>query len=170
MKPLAAIFIITCCLLAFSFRHATNPVYITGHIKDNPDELSQGFYQNINVFAAKGKKVVGKATADGNGDFELVFTPTQNDTFDLYCYGFALDTVLLTSITSFDRDNPEMSFYIPAKPIKNFFGKVICPRCKKADKIYKIMHSITPVVTMKTNSNGDTTYSPLYKNTYQDNC
>jgi len=170
MKPLLNVFIVTACIIAFSFRHATNPVFITGHLKDNPDETTKGLYSALIVFAANGKKVVGKTTSDANGNFQLVFTPTLKDTFDLYCCGVGMDTLLLESITSFNTDNPEMSFYLPAKPHKNALGKVVCPRCNKADKIYKVVHSIAPVVTAEVNKSGDTTYSPLYKGTYQAGC
>jgi hypothetical protein len=165
MKPLLIITVIASCVLAFAFRHVTNPVYITGHLKDNPDKFPKGFYPFAKVFAKKGKKVVGKTTADSSGDFELVFTPNLKDTFDIYCTPLGREPILLTTITDFDTDNPEMTFHLPVVPTTDLSGKVICPRCKKADNVYLIEYG-NYVEVSHIKKNGKRIIDTFYNGTY----
>ena len=44
-------------------------------------------------------------------------------------------------MTGFESDTPEMTFYIPGIRKKTIFGKIICPKCRKTDKVYKIVYS-----------------------------
>jgi len=77
---------------------------------------------------------------------------------------------LLASIREFDSNNPELTFYIPGQPRRNAFGKVICPKCKKADKVYEIEYGDNPITVRNISLSGDTTYSPLYKGKYYQEC
>jgi hypothetical protein len=63
-----------------------------------------------------------------------------------------------------------MIFYIPGRPKRNGAGKVICLKCKRADKVFKIEYSDAPVASRHINNNGDTTRNPIYKGRYQENC
>ena len=104
------------------------------------------------------------------GNFDLSFTPEKEESFDFFCSGVGVDTMLIASVTRFESDTPEMTFFIPAKNKKNASGKVICPKCKRADNVYKIVYGDNPIYVRNISSSGDTTYSPLYKGTYQEDC
>lgn len=63
-----------------------------------------------------------------------------------------------------------MNFHLPGQLIRNALGKVICPICKRTDKVNKIRHSDAPVSTLRISKSGDTTLSPIYKGKYQAGC
>lgn len=151
------------------FRPLTNPVYITGHVKKNPNDTS-AYIEHLLVFVKGNNKILAKAFTDSRGNFEMTFTPGKEKSFDFYCHGLGIDTFLLESISTFESDTPEMTFYIPGNPKRNSLGKVICHKCKRADKVYKIKYGDSPVVTRHINKSGDTTYSPIYKGTFYESC
>jgi len=84
---------------------------------------------------------LAKTLTDKKGDFELTFTPDKEKSFDFFCHGIGIDTMLIGSIRTFESDTPELTFYLPALRKKNALGQVICPKCKKADKVYGIVYS-----------------------------
>lgn len=153
----------------FGFKPLTNQVYITGHIRKNPNDTS-AFIAHLIVFVKGDNKVLAKAVTNDKGDFDLSFTPNKEKSFDFYCNGVGVDTMLMASVTTFESDTPEMMFYIPSKQKTNALGKVICPKCKKTDKVYKIRYGDNPTYVRHINKFGDTTFSPLYKGTYQEDC
>jgi len=153
----------------FSFKTVTNPVHITGHIKKNPKNTSVHI-EHLFVFVKGDNKVLAKTFTDEKGNFKMTFTPEKEKSFDFYCNSIGIDTLLLGSVTTFESDTPEMTFYIPGQPRRNSLGKVICLKCKRTDKVYKIEYSDAPVVTRHISKSGDTTYSPIYKGTYQESC
>jgi len=155
--------------LLLGFRIFTNPVIITGHLKKNPKDTS-AYIENIVVFVKGDNKLLAKTLTDRKGNFTITFTPKDEKSFDFYCTGLAVDTLLLSSVTSFESDTPEMTFYIPGLHKKTSLGKIICPKCKRTDKVYKIQYSSMPVMTRLISKSGDTTYSPVYKDTYQESC
>jgi hypothetical protein len=104
------------------------------------------------------------------GNFDLSFTPEKEKSFDFFCSCVGVDTMLIASVTRFESDTPEMTFFIPAKNKKNASGKVICQKCKRTDNIYKIVYGDNPIYVRNISSSGDTTYSQLYKGTYQEDC
>ncbi|MGN6211000.1 MAG: hypothetical protein ACTHN6_00705 [Parafilimonas sp.] len=166
LKFIATIFI---AVIFFSFKPLTNPVYITGHIKKNPSDTS-AFIAHLVVFVKGDNKILAKTMTDDKGNFGLTFTPKKEKSFDFYCNGVGVDTMLIASVITFESDTPEMTFYIPAKQKTNAFGKVICPKCKRTDKVYKIEYGDSPVSVRHISKSGDTTYSPIYKGTYQESC
>jgi hypothetical protein len=155
--------------LLLGFRHFTLPVTITGHLKKNPKDTS-AFIQSVVVFVKGDNKVLAKTLTDDKGDFTITFTPKNEKSFGFYCTGIGIDTLLLSSVITFESDTPEMTFYIPGQHKKNSFGKAICPKCKRTDKVYKIEYGDAPVMTRHISKSGDTTYSPIYKGTYQESC
>ena len=163
---ISTIFFATLCL---GFRLLTNPVTISGHLKKNPKDTS-AYVDGLLVFVKGDNKILAKTFSDNKGDFEITFTPNQEKSFDFYCTGLGIDTLLIASVTTFESDTPEMTFYIPGQLRRNVLGKVICPVCKRTDKVYKIRHSDAPVSTMRISKSGDTTYSPIYKGKYQAGC
>ncbi|MCC6289302.1 MAG: hypothetical protein IT249_15590 [Chitinophagaceae bacterium] len=126
--------------LLLGFRHLTLPVTITGHLKKNPADTF-AYTNGIIVFVKGGNKVLAKAVTDNKGDFIITFTPKKEKSFDFYCTGLGIDTILISSVTVFESDTPEMTFYIPGIRKKTTLGKTICPKCKRADKVYKIVYS-----------------------------
>ncbi|HLY71929.1 MAG TPA: hypothetical protein VKR53_19480, partial [Puia sp.] len=115
-------------------------------------------------------KLLAKTEANAKGDFHITFTPTTEKSFDFFCTGIGIDTILVASLKTFDSDVMEMTFNLPIKYKKNTLGKVICPKCNRSDKVYKIEYGDAPVTTMHINKSGDTSYSPIYKGIYQASC
>ena len=155
--------------LLLGFRFLTNPVTIIGHLKNNPKDNS-AFVDRVIVFVKGDNKILAKVLTDEKGDFEITIIPQKEKSFDFYCTGLGLDTLLISSVTTFESDTPEMAFYIPGLLKRNALGKVVCPICKRADKVYKIQYGDAPVITRHISNTGDTTYSPIYKGTYQESC
>jgi hypothetical protein len=155
--------------LLLGFKLLTNPVIITGHLKKSPKDTS-AFVEKVSIFVKGDNKVLAQTISDDKGNFTLTFTPKQEKSFDFYCTALGIDTLLISSVTTFESDTPEMTFYIPGQLKRNAIGKVICPICKRTDKVYKIRHSDAPVSTFRISKSGDTTYSPIYKGKYQAGC
>jgi hypothetical protein len=155
--------------LLFGFRQFSLPVTITGHLKKNPKDKS-AFVQSVVVFVKGDNKILAKTLTDNKGDFTITFTPKKEKSFDFYCTGLGIDTILISSVTRFESDTPEMTFYIPGQLKRNALGKVLCPICNRTDKVYKIQYGDAPVMTRHISKSGDTTYSPIYKGTYQESC
>ena len=160
---------IVAATLVFGFRHFSLPVTITGHLRKTPHDTSAYNYKVL-VFVKGDNKILAKSFTDDKGNFEISFTPNKEKSFDFYCTGLGIDTLLIASVTTFESDTPEMTFYIPGQLKRNAFGRVICPICSRADKIYKIRHSDAPISTMLISKSGDTSYSPIYKGTYRAGC
>ena len=160
--------ILTTTLLA-GFRHFSLPVTITGHLKNNYKDTSS-YTERVLIFVKGNRKILAKSFTNRKGDFEISFTPDNERHYDFYCTGLGIDTLLIASITTFDSDTPEMTFFIPGKIKRNVFGKVICLICKHTDKVYEIRYSDAPVFTFNVGKTGDTTYSPIYKGKYQAGC
>ena len=163
---ISTIFVAT---LLLGFRIFTNAITITGHLKKNSKDNSV-FVAKVMVFVKGNNKILAKVLTNEKGDFEITFVPQKEKSFDFYCTGLGLDTLLISSVTTFESDTPEMTFYIPGLIKRNSLGKALCPICKRADKVYKIQYGDAPVMTRRISKSGDTTYSPIYKGTYQESC
>jgi hypothetical protein len=157
------------CLLSilfFGFRFFNDPVYITGHLKKNPKDTA-AYIDGIAVIVKGDNKVLAKTVTDAQGKFSLVFTPGQEKSFDFFVYGIAIDTLLVSSITTFESDTPDITFFLPALRRKNTLGQMLCPKCAKTDKVYKIRYGDgLPTATMRISKSGDTTYSPIVRGRY----
>jgi hypothetical protein len=146
--------------LLLGFRVFTNPVYITGHLKRNPKDTS-AYVEGIAVIVKGDNKILAHTFVDRQGNFEITFTPAKEKSFDFFVFGVAVDTVLIGSVKTFDSDTPEMTFYIPALRKKNFVGQMLCPKCNKADKVYKIVYGDGMPIKMEISESSDTTYSSI---------
>jgi hypothetical protein len=152
--------------LLLGFNLLTNPVHITGHLKRNPEDTS-AYVEGIAVIVKGDNKVLTQTFADRYGNFEVTFTPDKEKSFDFFVYGIAVDTLLISSVRAFDSDTPELTFYIPALRKKNYSGQMLCPKCNKADKVYKIRYGDgLPMATQIVSETGDMTYSPIVKGHY----
>ena len=118
--------------LLLGFRLLTNPVHITGHLKRNPTDTS-AYVEGIAVIVKGDNRILAKTFTDRQGNFELTFTPEKEKSFDFYCYGLAIDTLLIASVRTFESDTPDFTFYIPGIVKKNFLGQTLCPKCKKTE-------------------------------------
>jgi hypothetical protein len=163
---ISTIFVTT---LLLGFRLFTNPVTITGHLKKNPKDGSASV-DRVMVFVKADNKILATSLTDEKGNFKITFTPEKQKSFDFYCTGIGLDTLLISSVTTFISDTPEMTFYIPGLLKRNALGKILCPICKRADMVYKIQYGDAPILTRHISNSGDTTYRPIYKGTYQAGC
>jgi hypothetical protein len=144
----------------------TNAVQITGHLKRNPKDTS-AYVEGISVIVKGGNKILAQTFTDRQGNFELNFTPDKEKSFEFYCYGLAVDTLLIASVRTFESDTTDLTFYIPGITKKNFFGQTLCLKCKKADNVYKIRYGdALPVVSIRVSENGDTTFSRIVNGHY----
>jgi hypothetical protein len=169
MRTFKFISIIFIATFFSSFKSRTNQVVINGHLRKNPSDTFAPISHLI-VFVKGDNKVLAKTTTDEKGDFSLSFTPGKEISFDFFCNGVGVDTMLIACVTKFESDTPDMTFYIPGNYKTNDKGKVICSKCKRANKVYKISYGDGPISMRHINGNGDTSYSPLYKGTYQEDC
>jgi hypothetical protein len=152
--------------LLLGFNRLTNPVHITGHLKRNPKDTS-AYGQGFTVIIKGSNKVLAHTFADRQGNFKVTITPAQEKSFDFFICSVAVDTMLISSFKAFDSDTPEMTFYIPALRKKNFLGQMLCPKCNKANKVYKIEYGDgIPMGTQIISETGDTTYSTIVNGHY----
>lgn len=128
----------TALLLGFSL--FTNPVTIMGHLKKTPNDTHSKI-DRISIFVKGDNKVLAQTLSDGKGNFKLTFTPRQEKSFDFFCKIPGEDTILLASYRKFENDTPEITFYVPGIRAKDHLGKIICPKCKKPDKVYEIIYT-----------------------------
>lgn len=148
-----------------SFENITLPVYITGHIRKNPNDTS-AYIEHLNIYVKGNKRILAKTFTDNKGNFFLSFTPGTEPSFDFFCNGIGIDTLLLSSITTFESDTPDLTLYIPAEPLRNSSGKVICLKCNKADRVYPIEYG-EPIYVLDIGKAGKRTISPIYHGKYQ---
>lgn len=103
-------FLLTALLL--SFRSTTNPLTITGHLKKNPKNTSVHI-NGLTIFVKADNKIVDKTITDDKGNFILSFTPRTEKSFNFYCTGVGIDTLVLYSTDHFESDEIELSLLIP---------------------------------------------------------
>ncbi len=152
--------------LLLGFKLLTNPVHITGHLKRNFKNIPT-YLEGITIIIKGDNKILAKTFTDKQGNFELTFTPEKQKSFDFYCYGLAIDTLLVASVRTFESDTPVLTFYIPGIVKKNFLGQTLCLKCKKADKVYKITYGdALPVISRQVSENGDITFSRIVNGHY----
>ena len=166
IKYILTIFVV---LLILSFKDFSNPIFINGHLKPKNTELKKDI-SGLKIFVKADGKIIAESYTNKNGDFNLTFTPEKEKSFDFFCSGIAIGTILLKSVNNFESDNIEMNLDFTANYLKNKKGEIICLKCKKSDKVYKIVYSAMPIISRKKNSKGDTIYSKIYKKTYQEGC
>ncbi|MFT3750823.1 MAG: hypothetical protein QM768_21095 [Agriterribacter sp.] len=98
--------------LLLTFKQVFLPVTVTGYLKKNPKNTS-AFISNIIVFIKGDIKLLARMLTDNKGNFTITFTPKNEKSFDFYCTRPGIDTLLLSSVTTFESDTPEIIFYIP---------------------------------------------------------
>jgi len=164
MKSILSIFVV---LLILGFNTFSNPIFINGHLTPKNSDFKNDIV-GLKIFVKADGKILAETYTDQNGDFNLTFTPEKEKSFDFFCSGIGIGTILLKSVTNFENDIVEMNLDFTSKYKKNIFGKVFCLKCNRTDKVYEIEYSDPPIVTRKINQNGDTIYSKIYKNKYRE--
>ncbi|PSL44760.1 hypothetical protein CLV51_105132 [Chitinophaga niastensis] len=149
----------------FNVRTTTLPVHITGHIRNNPKDTS-AYIISLNIFVKGNDKVLARAITDAHGDFNLTFVPRHEKSFDFFCAGIGIDTILLASVTSFESDTPDLTLLIPADIHEDSLQQVICLKCHKADKVYKIAYGNGLPLVRTISPSGKVTYSNIVGNQY----
>ena len=114
----------------------TPEIGLIGHIKISD---GNGIVKSGTVFVEGDNNFLNKSVTDKQGNFVLDFSDSNERAFDFYCSYEGSDTLLLASVKSFDSDRPEITFYIPKRV--NALEKVVCPFCKKNDKLYRLIYS-----------------------------
>ncbi|MBP4143241.1 hypothetical protein J3S90_15680 [Flavobacterium sp. P4023] len=165
MKYILSIFAV---FLILSFNTFSNQVFINGHLKPKSSSYKSDLI-GLKIFVKADGKILAESYTDQNGDFNLKFIAENQKSFDFFCSGIGIGTILLKSVNNFESDNLEMNLDFTSKYRKNIFGKVFCLKCNKTDKVYEIEYSDPPIVTRKINQSGDTIYSKIYKNKYREN-
>jgi hypothetical protein len=89
---------------------------------------------------------------------------------DLYYVGLGTDPILIKSIRKPKNDHLVFDFQLPIEPSRNILMQVLCPKCHKTNKVYKIRHSDAPVVTRIVDQKGNIAYSPIYKGYFMAGC
>ena len=151
--------------LFLGFRLLNNSVHITGHLKLNPKDTT-AYVGGINIIVKGDDIVLAKTFADKQGNFKLTITPNKEKSFDFFCYGVGVDQMLIGSVMTFENDTPDLTFYIPAIRKKNFLGQMLCPKCHRADKVYKIIYGDGMPVEREISESGDTIYSTIVNGHY----
>jgi hypothetical protein len=82
--------------------------------------------------------------------------------YDLYLTTIGVNGTYLATI---DCKLTGLIEIILPKTYKMRFGKAICPKCGKTNKVIKAIYSEAPIVVRKV-VKGDTIYSPIYKSRY----
>jgi len=95
----------------------------------------------------------------------MTFLPGDEKSFDFFCTGAGIDSIFLKSFVSFESDEPDITFYFPAKRSTNKLGQITCPKCVKADKVYRTVYG-DGIPFKRIITNGDTVYTPIYKGKY----
>lgn len=140
-----------------------------GHLKKKPKGTS-AYIDHVIVFVKEDTQTLAATLTDSNGYFILTLEPKKNESLDFFCTGAGIDTLLLASVANFKRDTTKMTLYVPGPYKRTILGRTLCPKCKKQDQVYTIQYGNTPIFTRQISTSGDTSYSPIYKNTYQESC
>jgi uncharacterized protein YfaS (alpha-2-macroglobulin family) len=107
MKRIIGLLLIFIALCSFI---PTNETFVTGHLKSKIGKYSTK--HKVILVKYKGN-ILSSATTDNQGNFNLHFNMSIEDTASVYFYyQNAKDTILLKSMKRFESDTPEITFYI----------------------------------------------------------
>lgn len=152
LKFIIPILIVTTFL---SFKYVQNLVTIYGQL--NPENSKTNIY-GLKILAKSKNNILGEAFTDSVGKFKLTLIPESTDKIDLFCTGIKDDTIFLKRIDNLKTNSLKKTFSLPTAYKLNLIGKVICPICKKADKVLPLVYLNTnpAVITgIKTTEKGE---------------
>ena len=109
------------------------------------------------------KKVLDKILTDKNG-FATISSSMVSDSveYDLYLTSIGVRENYVTTINA--KTNRLLEIQLPKK-YKMRFGKAICPKCNRINKVVKVVYCEAPIVVLKV-AKGDTIFSPIYRHKY----
>jgi len=142
---------------------------ITGRIYSN---INPQFYNvvNVSVIIRCDNKPFDTVQTNDKGQFLVIIPPDKQKEIDIIYSGLGFESVYLRHLHLLSADTTNLLFDVGKSYEKNIFGKATCPKCSKSDRVYAISYSDAPVFSIRVSNSGDTTYSPLYKGTYQAGC
>lgn len=134
LKVISLILIATILL---NFTYGQNSLKIYGELKPKKSEIN---VSRLKILVKTNNLILAETLTDSLGKFKLVFIPKNNNEIDFYYTGIGNDTIFLKRIINIQTDSLNLSFSLPIKYKLNLKGKVVCPICKKADKVFKIIY------------------------------
>ncbi len=109
------------------------------------------------------KEIVSRIMSDKDGIVKIPPGLLRDSVdYDLFLTTIGVNGTYLATINS--KTTGLIEITLP-KTYEMRFGKAICPKCKKINKVYKAVYTDPPIVTRKI-FNGDTIYSPIVNGKY----
>jgi hypothetical protein len=154
--------ILALTLLAFT---SESKKVISGRIysSENPQYYS---IENISVILRSNNIAFDTVRTNEKGEFSATIPKGKDANIDVLYSGIGFGTVYLQHIKQLIADTTTLQIDLAAKYKKNLFKTAVCPKCRKADRVYKIRYGDAPVYTVRTND-GDTAYSPIHNGVYE---
>jgi hypothetical protein len=149
-------FIILIGIMVVAFNIPTDSIFLSGQLIQNPKN-NLAYIQYLTVFIKSNNKILGKTISNANGIFSLTVNSKVIKSFDIFCTGVGMDTLFLASCNTFKSDTLKLTLITPPEYKKNFFGKIICPKCKKADMTIPIIYGESVVVEKIEKDGNETT-------------
>ena len=139
---------------------------VTGKIysSENPQFYS---VENILVILRCDNKAFDSVWTNSKGEFSAIIPSAKQKKIDILYSGLGFGRIYLKHLKELSADTTNLEIDIINTYKKNIFGKAICPKCNKSNRVYKIRYGDAPIYTFKINSHGDTTYSPIRNGVYQ---
>ncbi|ESU20206.1 hypothetical protein FEDK69T_30200 [Flavobacterium enshiense DK69] len=141
LKCIIPILIITTLL---SFKYGQNSVKIYGQLKPKKSETN---IYGLKIFAKTNNTILAETFTDNFGKFKLTLIPEPTGKIDFFCTGIKNDTIFLKRIVNIKTDSLKLTFSLPIEYKLNSNGKIICPICKKANKVLKLFYLNTNPVS-----------------------
>ncbi len=153
-------------LTILAFTTTKSDKIITGKIysSENPKFYSVG---NILVILRCDNNPFDSVWTNDKGEFSAIIPSDKQKGIDILYSGIGFGTIYLKHLKELSADTTNLEIDIINTYKKNIFGKAICPKCNKSNRVYKIRYGDAPIYTFKINSHGDTTYSRIRNGVYQ---
>jgi hypothetical protein len=104
---------------------------------------------------------------DENGRFSFKFRNEKIKNIDISYMGVGFGTIYLKHLDNNTEDvGTNLEIQIPTVYKKNILGKAYCPKCMRTDKVYEIRYGDAPMVAIRIDKKGDTTYSKIHDGIY----
>lgn len=163
--------LILCSLFTFliikGYSQADNPSkIITGNIYSSIDPQLYNL-ANIDIILRCNNKVFDTVQTNDKGHFSIKIPHDKQRKIDILYSGIGFGPVYLRYLNLLSTDTTNLQIDVGKNYRKNIYGTAICPKCNKTNRVYKVSYGEAPVYVIRISEKGDTTYSPLYKGTYQ---
>jgi len=130
---------------------------------------NQEYYStaNVNVIISVGKKMIDTVRTNEEGKFFVSIPSEIGSEIDIYYYGVGFQQLYLGYIKNLSSDTTFFEVDVANKYKRNLFSKAFCPKCGKADKVFRVRYRDAPVYSIRVNRNGDTVHSAIRNGVYQ---